>query len=281
MTGNFVFDIDDTLTVAQSEKEHERLAPQVRELLGDEFYERHVIEPIAEYPHYIFPGFYALFQWLHSKGAKLFFFSSGVERRNIPFAQQFMEKAFGDNPPEYKVFSREHCIDTTYLRDEEKEVYQSYSYGQRKKKMGGIVVPEEELPQTLLIEDDHSYMTKGEEYNLVWIGSGYGYLPSRPNPDKQDKYYQNRLFDNIQWFHKSFYLAGLFSKIFEVQAQKNCTLVEATQEVQMEGNSLSKNELPYKSLRRLQYQIEGQKILSELDPSLVFHFELPDGDIEW
>ncbi len=284
MLGNFVFDIDDTLTVSQSEKEHKVLEPLVRERLGDAFFDRHCLMPI-DYPHYIFPGFYALFRWLHDKGGKIFFFSSGIEKRNTPFAAMMMERTFGKNPPEYKVFSREHCIDTTNFShsEEHAETYQSYIYGQRKKKMGGIIVPEVELSHTLLIEDDYSYMTKGEEYNLVWVESGLGYLPTPPSKQYEEEFYTTSLFKNVARFHKSFYLAGLFSKIIEVQDEKNCTLLEATQEVQMEGHLLNEHRGNwYRSVKRLKYYIEGQKILSQIDPSLIFHYELPfNGKEDW
>lgn len=95
------------------------------------------------------------------------------------------------------------------------------------------------------------------------------------------KYYQRRLFDKMRWFHKSFYLAGLFSQIFEVRAEKGCTLLDATREMQMEGHVLSEGNVVFNSLRRLKYYTEGQKILSQIDPSLVFYFELPETDEEW
>ncbi|MCC5944881.1 MAG: hypothetical protein JJT94_08090 [Bernardetiaceae bacterium] len=282
MLGNFVFDIDDTLAVAQSDYNHKELEPKIRKQFGDEFFERHCLM-VNKYPHYIFPGFYALFRWLHEKGGKIFFFSSGLDVRNIPFAELMMEKAFGANPPEYKVFSREDCIDTSYKSDEFKALYQSYFYGQRKKKLGGIVVPEEEVPNSILIEDDQSYMTKGEEYNLVRVGGGFSYLPTPASREKakDEKDYQQDLFSNMALFHKAFYLTGLFSKIFEVRATKNCTLVEATREVQMEGHVLAKGNVWFPSLRRLKYYLDGQKILNQIDPSLVFLFEAPEGDNEY
>jgi hypothetical protein len=281
MAGNFVFDIDDTVTyaVTSSPKNAER---SIRKQFGDEFYEKHCFK-ILKYPHYIFPGFYALFQWLHAKGGKIFFFSAGVKERNEEFADKVMHAAFGENPPVYRAFSRHHCIDTTstFSREILQAKFQSYSFGNYKKKLGGIVVPFDEVPNSLLIEDDHSYMTKGEEYNLVYARSCIGYAPEIRRGEEMSEYDSSKLFDNMAGFHKAFYLAGLFTKVFEVQAEKNCTLVEATREVQMEGISLTEPQSCwYRSRSRLKYYLEGQKILSQIDPKLNFLYPLPDGDDE-
>ncbi len=281
MTGNFVFDIDDTVTYAVSSKpkNEER---SVRKRFGNEFFKKHCFE-ILTYPHYIFPGFYALFRWLHENGGNIFFFSAGIKERNEKFADLVMHAAFGDNPPVYRAYSRHHCIDTSSQsrREEIKAKYQSYSFGNYKKKLGGIVVPFDEVPNSLLIEDDHSYMTKGEEYNLVYARSCIGYAPEIIEKEGYSEYERSKRFDNMAGFHKAFYLAGLFSKIFEVRAEKNCTLVEAPREVQTEGISLTEPQACwYPSRYRLKYYLEGQKILSQIDPSLKFLYPLPDGDDE-
>lgn len=282
MLGNFVFDIDGTLAIMQGAKQYERDKVIIEEKFGAAFLEQHCIVA-ADYPHFVFPGFYALFQWIHAQGGKIFFFSAGLEARNVTFAAQIMERAFGENPPAYKVFSRKDCINTHdyYMPDEVRKSYQGFSYGQYKKKMGGIVVPESELPYSLLIDDDHSYMTKGEDYNLVWVEVTDYYLQEEPSKDRS--FYKSHLFENLNKFHKAYYLAGLFAKIFEVQTAKNITLVEATKEVQMEGGSFGDGGRWYKSLIRLEYYLEGKKILNQIDPTLDFYYTLPqeDDSDEW
>ena len=204
----------------------------------------------------------------HSKGGKILFFSAGIEERNVELAEKMMKMALGEDLSgvSYQVFSRQHCIDTHGwgMSEEEKESYQSYHYGQRKKKLAGIVVPEAALSNTLLIEDDVSYMVKGEEYNFIGLRYCYEYL----HDEKRDAF---------TIFHRAYYLAGLFATMFEVQAEKGITLVEAAKFVQIdsEGAELSRS-FYYPSNKKLDYYLKGQKILSEIDPTLQFFYPIPE-----
>jgi hypothetical protein len=264
--GNIVFDIDGAITRAvdyQIEKEDKA----IREKFSAEYYAQYALSA-CNFPHYIFPGTYALIKWLHEGGNKIFFFSSGVEERNVELVEKIMIKTFGDAAAvPYKVFSRQHCVDTTrFYGDEAKErKFQSFFYGQKKKKLADIVVPQAEMDHTLLIDDDTSYMTKGEEYNFIelsytsdYIDPGYGEI------------------GHFIKFHKSYYLAGLLSKIFEVATEKDITLVDAAKFVQIdsEGAELS-GDFYYPSKKRLEYYTNGLAILRKIDPTLEFHYPVP------
>jgi hypothetical protein len=266
MLDNFVFDIDGAMAIAvsyQPEKEEKA----VKDKLGEEYFQKYCLEAL-KYPHYIFPGYYALFQWLNNSGGKIFFFSSGVEERNVELAAKMMKMSFGEDIPEYKVFSRQHCIDTSspFKYEENQEKYQSFFYGQRKKKLGGIVVPEEEVPNTLLIEDDTSYMVKGEEYNLISLRYAHEYTQEHAYKKEEG------FFD----FHRAYYLAGLFSKIYEVRESQNMTLVEAAKFVQIdsEGGVLSRD-FYYPVNKKVAYYTKGLEILQRFDPTLKFYYDLP------
>jgi len=268
MLGNFVFDIDGTIAIAL-DYERERKEKDARKILGDEFIDRHKITAF-NYPHLIFPGYYALFKWLHDKGAKLFFFSSGIEERNKELAQKLMTISFGEKASEidYKVFSQQHCIDTTYYYNRSlPDIYQSFFYGQLKKKLGGIVVPESEVPETLLIDDDNSYMVKGEEYNFVGLKYCHEYASYYP---KEELYVV---------FLKAYYLAGLFAKIFEVKNEKNISLIEAAKFVQIDSeNAVLSRDFYYHGAYRPEYYEKGLEILKQIDNSLQMYFKLPNND---
>jgi hypothetical protein len=271
MLDNFVFDIDGAMAIAvdyQPEKEEKA----VKDKFGDEFFKKHCLEAL-KYPHYIFPGYYALFEWLVNSGGKIFFFSSGIEGRNVELAEKMMKMSFGENVPEYKVFSRQHCIDTSSysMQEEEKEKYQSFFYGQRKKKLGGIVVPEEEVPNSLLIEDDTSYMVKGEEYNLISLRYCHEYTQEHAYT-KEDGFFA---------FHRAYYLAGLFSKIFEVRESQNITLVEAAKFVQIDSeNGVLSRDFYYPVNKKVEYYIKGLEILQRFDPELKFYYDIPKNNDE-
>ncbi|MBI4645027.1 MAG: hypothetical protein HY738_00140 [Bacteroidia bacterium] len=266
MFGNFVFDIDGAVAIV-ADYEKEKVEKDVKKKLGIKYFKKHCLVGYG-YPHYIFPGYYALFKWLHSKGGKIIFFSSGIEERNIDIVDKIMKMSFGDSVSEveYKVFSRHHCIDTNLLTDRGAEKYQSHFYGQRKKKLAGIVVPEEELPHTLLIDDDNSYMVKGEEYNFVYLRYCYQYL-------QEGRYRES---ESFTIFHRAYYLAGLFSKIFNIREEKNISLVEAAKYVQIdfEGKELSRD-FYYPGTERIEYYINGLDILNQIDPALKFYYDIP------
>lgn len=262
MINNFVFDLDGAIVVAPSYKPQE-LEKNIKEKLGNDFFHKHYIVAY-EIPYYIFPGYYALFQWLYSFGAKIFFFSSGIEARNTDLVNKIMKAAFGEGVSgiEYKIFSRQHCIDTSKFRGNEEEI-ESIFEGQRKKKLGGVVVPESEVPNSLLIDDDNTFMTKGEEYNFIGLRYCYQYL-------QENAYNQSEAF---YVFHKAYYLAGLFSKILEVKDEKRVSLVEAAKYVQidLEGKVLDKK-FDYPSLNRAEYYFKGKEILNKFDPTLDFYY---------
>lgn len=282
MLGNFVFDIDGTMTKAMSKYDLEQEEQRAKERLGEAFMERHTIMAV-NYPHYVYPGLYALFRWLHAKGGRLFFFSSGVEERNLEFTAEFMRRAFGEQADEvpYQVYSRHHCIDTPHLDRHEPgagAAYQSFYYGQLKKKLAGVVVAPEELPHTLLIDDDASYMVKGEEYNFLRLRYPHRYfspfeeedswLPEKGELDLSGFYAREFI-----TFHQAYYIAGILEAIFEHQAAEQLTLIEAAKQVQIdrEGEVLSR-EFYYPSTFRFSYFRRGLEILRGLDPTLQFYF---------
>lgn len=266
---NFVFDLDDTVVSSISYDKEAKLS-ELQEQLGFDFINNFSVEVLG-YPHLIFPGYNALFRWLFDNGHNLYFFSNAIKERNEDLVPKFMKKFF---PQDYqnilnrvKIFSRGDCIDTTKIWDqEEKNKYQSYHYGQCKKKLEGIVVEEKELPNTLLIEDDYSYMTCGEEYNLVMVSSGIGFYPYHKDSEA------------FQEFHKAYYLCGLFQTMFECISKENFTLVEAAKYVQidLEGKELNRD-FYYPSRGKMDYYKKGLQILKTIDTNLDFYF-LPQED---
>jgi hypothetical protein len=261
--GNFVLDLDGAFAIAAS-YQAEETEKEVKAQLGEAYFAKHCLTAY-KYPHYIFPGTYALLKWLHQQGGKIFFFSSGIKERNVELTAKMMKMAFGEEIVKYKVFSREHCVDTTlFHHDEAKEkLYQTFFYGQRKKKLGGIVVPETQMTKTLLIDDDNSYMVKGEEYNFVLLRYTHEYLQER----------DSRWSPASHSFHKSYYLAGLFSKIFEVMKERKLNLRDAAKYVQIDsqGAELSRD-FYYPTIKQAEFYIKGLEILQKIDPTLKFYY---------
>lgn len=269
-TNTFVFDLDGAMVIAVGQHEAERTERQVRDKLGDAFLERHRFD-ILGYPHYLFPGYFALLRWLNERGVSLAFFSSGVEQRNVPLVEQIMRRTFADQPeplPSYRVFSRHHCIDTGDLdrrQAEGGERYQPCFSGNLKKKLAGVVVPEDALDDTLLIDDDESYMVRGEEYHFVGLRYAYRYI---------NDYDQVDGFAN---FHAAFYVAGLADALFRLCATEGIRLRAAARRLQYdaEGAELSED-FRFPSRYRASYYLMGRDILRQIEPGMDFFWPLPD-----
>lgn len=259
---NIVFDLDSVIVEPVDLLIEEKLQT-VEDRFGKEFLDDHV-HTACGYPHLVYPGFYALWQWLHGQKISIYVFSTGKTERNVEIVEKLAARAFRgfEQIPEIKVYSRDDCIDTRTMSREEGAKYQSYFYGNRKKKLSGMVVKPEELPNTLLIEDDRTYMTKGEEYNLVKVPFSVEYFP-----------HSDYRRDTFQYFHKAFYLCGLLEKIMQEAEKQNVSLAHAAKFVQvdLEGKQLCE-EFYYPSIDKMEYFEEGLKILQTFDEKLKFHF---------
>jgi len=264
MNRNIVFDIDGTIARAVS-YQPEKVVEQVKAKFGTEFYKRHCIDAY-NYPHFIRPGFYALFKWLYQNEAKLFFFSTGIEERNIELVDKLMQISFPDNykKVEYKVFSRQHCVNTNSGFNAMNHEMQGLFFGNLKKKLAGYVVPKEEIADTLLIDDDRSYLAKGEEKNLIYVREGLYYIEEA----QRNQYI---------YFLTSYYIAGLLSEIFNLQKEKGYSLIDATYilQVEREGSELDRN-FHYEGISRQEYYKTGFQILKQIDPTLELYYSIPE-----
>jgi hypothetical protein len=267
-TNTFVFDLDGAMVIVVARYDMEATEQRVREKFGEAFLERHRFEVLGHI-HYLFPGYFALLRWLHEHGVSLAFFSSGVEERNVPLVEQIMRRAFSDQtePPPYRVFSRRHCIDTDQLgrlQREEKERYQPCFFGNLKKKLAGVVVPEEALNDTLLIDDDESYMVRGEEYNFVGLRYAYRYAVDELS------------IDNFAIFHSAFYVSGLADAMFKLCATEGIRLIAAARRLQYDAEGAELSEaFRFPSRYRESYYLVGRDMLRQVEPDIDFCWPLP------
>lgn len=267
-----IFDLDGTIATAIGTYDLEKkLAPYIEDY-GVTFIERHTLTAM-EYPHLIFPGYYALLRWLHEQGWAIDFFSSGVEQRNRELADKLMQRTFGTelNRIDYRVFSRQHTLDTQLLDLRSKDgkggkIYQSFFYGQCKKKLADVVVPESEMPHTLLVDDDKSYITAGEEKNIISLHYSYEY------PRKRHGYQQAKHFEIM---HNAYYLAGLLEAIIIRADQQQIPLTEAAYQLQITdfGREIDKELYCYPSLAHIDYYHKGLALLQTVEANLTFYLD--------
>jgi len=178
-------------------------------------------------PHFILPGAFELLRWVRDRGFDIVFFSNAVTERNKVLCPILMERAFGkDDIPPFRILSREDCVDTQYMPTEKRALYNGLWHGNYKKKLAGIVVPEEDIPETIMIEDDNSYASKGEERNFVYGVYGGCAADYLDNPVLSS----NRGHD----FHLPFYFCGMLNRIVECAKHDGVSLAEASVRVQYE-----------------------------------------------
>jgi len=268
-TPTVVFDLDGAMVIVLGRSEADRTEQQVRSRFGDAFLERHQFEVLG-YAHLIFPGYFALLRWLNGRGVSLAFFSSGMEARNAPLVDLIMRRTFADarEPIPYRVFSRQHCIDTDALDRQAPgggDRYQPCFFGNLKKKLAGVVVPEDALDDTLLIDDDESYMVRGEEYNFVGLRYAHRYSV------------ETEEVDGFAIFHSAFYVAGLADALFKLRANEGVRLKTAARRLQYdaEGAELSED-FRFPSRYRASYYLMGRDILRQVEPDIDFCWPLPE-----
>lgn len=176
-------------------------------------------------PHLIFPGTFELLRWVHDRGFDIVFFSNAVAERNAKLCPILMERAFGkDGIPPYRILSREDCVNTEYMRDEKNAAYQGLWRGNYKKKLAGVVVPDADVPDTIMIEDDNSYACRFEERNFVY--GVYGGCAA--------EFFNEMKFSRCQGldFHLPFYFCGMLKRITDCAEREHVPLAEASVKVQ-------------------------------------------------
>ncbi len=261
---NVIFDIDSCIAKAVRYNSKEEIEG-VEDKLGKET-TADLLLTAYDYPHFIFPGFYALWEWLYRQGANIMVFSTGIKERNVELIEKFAERSFRtidkDKRPEVKVFSRDDCFDTEKFRHEDRDQYQSCWFGNLKKKLSGVVVSEEDLPYSLLVDDDRSYVGVGEEKNLIYVCSSFEYYPHTEDDD------------GFRSFHKAYYTCGLLKKIMAVMEERNLTPNLAAEYVQAElEGEVIKSDFWFPGRKKPEHYVEGLKTLQTIDPTLKFHFK--------
>ena len=272
---NFVFDVDDTLVLHFEKSEWKRSTQEIVELYGVDFLQKHTVWAV-DYPHFIFPGIPTLWRWLYGMGHHLALFSSAVPERNEELADNLTSIVFGDQAqqvrPTIKVFSRNDLFDTYHTKDQ--NAYQPIFFGNYKKVLSGVVVPQEEMPWSFLVDDDRSYMALHEEFNLIKVETYNRLAPLSPFN-----------FQAHAYLYKAFYLTGLFKAIFDKIEKDHVTAVEAAKVVQIDSvEEEFDRRFFYPTVKNVEFYEEGERILSTIDseatipPSIMTRMKNKDYD---
>lgn len=280
-----VFDLDSTLeTPYISAKQF----PQAWKILVDRFGVEGASRMVFHWPyrgkHFYFiayPGALELLQWVHSQNIAIDFFSGALIERNVDLAEMMMRRVFGDEPVPYRVFHGALHSPTDDNPDYEAK-YVGYYYGIQKKKLEDVVVTHEELPDTLLVDDDRSFAAKGEEGNLVcayFVGSEYKHYFYK----KIRNVHANDDYDGLE-LHHVFYLAGVLEQIVTLANAERKSLRDAAIQVQFLNEGIEfpfvnaeVNHVPRPHFEDAHYYLRGLRLLRKINPSLDFWYGIETG----
>ena len=284
-----VFDLDGSLeTPYFDKKDSEKVKAWMGKHPCGNTFDRMYAEVMDGLPHFFLNGALELLRWVHDRGFEIVFFSNAVEERNRELCPIIMERAFGKGKePSYRVLSRGDCVDTTRMHDGEDKALQGLWRGNYKKKLTGIVVPEERLADTLMIEDDNSYAAKGEERNFV-----YGIYGGNANLFISDPLLSK---GRGQDFHLPFYFCGMLKRIVAYATKANVSLAEAAVQVQYADrgymfpsdgecfvhSSGGRVDIPRPPQDEFRIFVEGLRELRAYNPELAFWGEVDEKGWTW
>ncbi len=236
-TRTVVFDIDGVVACAPAREGRDREAQVVNNVtsrFGEEFVKAHSIE-IQGYLHLLYPGIVEFMRWLFRRDVKIHFYSTGARIRNEELVPKIVGMALdgetgrsaSDALKDIRIVSREDIAEQK-RRNEWIGIPESTVYGGNYHKMlcPGIV-DFRGLPNTLLIDDDASYMAFGEEYNFV--GGKYYEFFFEGNADRNSPCTDSQFIELC----RVFMFAGVVRKIFDiVDETPSLSVVDASEIVQ-------------------------------------------------
>lgn len=296
-----VFDLDDTLESPSvyGEENIENIKQLLRERWGDYAEDAMMFTWQTEtnsifrgpethiYAYFAYPGAVELLRWVHQKGIAIDFYSSASKERNDSLCRSIMKAAFPDEDVPFRVFSTSVDGPEDDRKNEEYcEKYVGFYYGRYKKALKDFIVPESELPDTLLVDDDPSYAARGEEANLVFCCCDYCDYAQNIQKFHDDKGLHDKNYGLTM--HRVYYVAGVLDKIVRMADERGISLRDAAQTVQFldEGKRIPTLEehdadgtirYPFPYYSDAKYYISGLKVLQAFNPNLDFWNGIQDG----
>lgn len=296
MRGTVVFDLDGTLETPYLEKPEdvEAVRKYVVAKYGAAMFDRMFTTVLGGMPHFFLNGALELLRWCHDQGLQIVFFSNAVRSRNEDLCPILMERAFsGVAVPGYRLFSRPDCIDRSHGECDKDEIDGLWGGGY-KKKLAGVVVPEDKVGDTLMIEDDSSYACKGEERNFIYGeygGSANEYLLY----EALGKGHGNGT--RVLSFHLPFWFCGMIKRTLAIAGMEKLSLADAAVhalyadkagEFPVDGEYPedmkgweSREKIPRPPVRDFEVYKEGLVELRTINPDLKFWGAIDESAADW
>ena len=279
-----VFDIDGVIACAPGRygrRREDEVLKKVVARFGEDFVKAHSFI-VSGFHHFIYPGVFEFIRWLVRRGIRIHFYSTGAKERNDPLVKMVLERAlenevehtFEEVSREMTIISRE-SMEEQHRLNERFGLYESSVYGgNHHKVLCPYLVDYRALPDTLLIDDDTSYMAHGEEYNFV--GGRYYECFYEGDSAKPE---ECTVEDFIE-LCRTFLFAGVVGRILNLADDSGyMSLTEASKHVQygMGDDGYQPEDCTYfeNTFYDLSFYEDGLKILREVNPQLDFPLPVP------
>jgi hypothetical protein len=181
-------------------------------------------------PHYLYHGALEFIRYLHDISTfPLTYYSAGDPERNSEFATELMSRALGRTQANIRPFKPcDQLIDSKMNREMQANI--ENGAGHRKKDLSLSISehPELVLSDVIFIDDDPSYVLKGQETNLLKVLEHHAHIDAigveldYRNPDVF--YSLNRIF----------YITGVLSLAINNARKDNLPITEALAKLQLD-----------------------------------------------
>ena len=296
MKGTIVYDLDGTLETPYLEKPEdvEAVRKFVVAKYGAAMFDRMFTTVLGGMPHFFLNGALELLRWSHEQGLEIVFFSNAIRPRNEELCPILMERAFsGRDVPGYRLFSRPDCINLNG-GDGDRDDFDGLWGGGYKKKLVGVIVPESQVDNTLMIEDDSSYACKGEERNFV-----YGEYGGSANEFLMYEAYGGRRGNRrrVATFHLPFWFCGMVKRTLSIAESEDISLADAAVRAlyadragdfpvngeypEGERGWSARDKLPRPPFRDFTVFKEGLAELRTINPTLTFWGDVDETAADW
>ncbi|MEM7496129.1 MAG: hypothetical protein AAF471_08505 [Myxococcota bacterium] len=272
-----VLDIDGTLVCDPSEGKEG--FDEIVKRLGEEFAKEHLV-PVQDYVFPLYIGVPQMLRALWQHKTRIVLFSSGTQERNKLLVPALLRHVFGQEAGKAQeaiaVYSRHHCIDTYRMpREKDDQLQPDISilfHGYLKKDLRVVHSDPQCLRDTVLMDDDTSYMLKGQEKNFLYAHSGRSGLASRDRVVLEKGEEPKELDDARSHFYHAFRDYGILHRAVGLMKQETgLHLDDALYRIQVEQEHTTfDKKFYYPSKNRYALYEEGLQALRHIDPRLDF-----------
>ncbi|MEO8964311.1 MAG: hypothetical protein ABI370_06540 [Gammaproteobacteria bacterium] len=266
-----VLDIDNTIStgaVASDDSEIQKYLETFRKngIATDNILQL-LVEPTVTALQVLHAGSVEFAKWLHHVlGARISFFSSGIEARNKLFVQEYLSHALGKE--EYTCIKHRVLIksrgDMKAITEIQRNAQKSFGIrsGNLKKDLEVTLKDTENLTLTVFVDDDPCYIYPGQEKNSLIANSTYS--------TGCFHFKETGGLDELLRLNNIFYIVGILKCALDM-TQKGEDFLNNLFKLQFESKDIFTYE-PISSLsrNRLQYYHDGLKELQKINPHLEF-----------